>query len=86
MGKGSGDITLNRTINLTILICVIFIVLVVLKLTIYTDWLWYYVTVLIWCGIPVNWGLFGLFWVLGLVTRSAPRNDKPHPTANTETK
>jgi hypothetical protein len=73
--KGSGDITLNRTIKLTILMCAIFIVLAVLKLTIHTDWLWYNVTIPLWCGIPVNWGLFGLFWLLGLVTNSTNKKD-----------
>ena len=61
MGKGvCGDITLKKLkITITIQV-VIFIVLLVVKLTVHNDWLWYYVTVPMWCGIPVALGITGL--------------------------
>lgn len=61
MGKGvSGDITLRKLKAMILIEVVIFIMLLGLKLTIHTDWLWYYVTVPIWCGIPVTFVLFGI--------------------------
>lgn len=65
MGKGvSGDITLYKLKIMITIAVVIFIVLLVVKLTVHNDWLWYYVTVPIWCGIPVTLVMFGILRVV----------------------